>query len=157
MLVRKSIARFRSMWTILWKSGLFFIVWGLFLVLFLVPLSSTLAEWEHTAPLQARLYTDIVGAVTILAATWLSTRFIDRRSLLTVGFAPDHIRRGLLVGLAVGAGWLATSVGIAWAAGWVLVLTPVAVSWSMLLWVAIALLFNVLTLNRPGIPGDSII
>ena len=93
-------------WKIVWRIGLFFIVWGTMMALFFVPFGPRLAIWEKTSPLETRLYMDVISALTILTATWCMTRFIDRRPLLTIGFAFDHILRDTLTGLAVGIAWL---------------------------------------------------
>ncbi len=132
-------------WRIVWRLGLFFIAWGMMLAMFLVPFSSRLAKWQQTSPIETRLYYDITSAVTILAATWLMTRFIDHRPLLTIGLAFDHISRDIFAGLALGITWLVVSVGAAWALGWVLPLAPIGFSWSVLMGTSIAMLFNVFT------------
>ena len=65
----------RPLWAIVWRAGVFFIVWGLLIAPLLVPLAARLAEWERSSPLTARLYYDIAGATTLLAATWVMTRW----------------------------------------------------------------------------------
>ena len=141
----KAKAVFYSIWPIIWKSSLFFLIWGLLLALFVVPLGPSLAEWERTFPLRVRLYGDLVSAITMLAATCFMTRLIDRRPLLTIGLGFNHLLRGLLLGFAVGAAWLALSVGSVWAGSWLSLQPEVAVSGSILLGSAISVFFNVLT------------
>jgi hypothetical protein len=68
--------------------------------------------------MRVQLYADTAGAVAMLTATWVMTRFVDRRRFQTIGFAPDNTQRDLAAGLALGVGWIAVSVGGAWAAGW---------------------------------------
>jgi hypothetical protein len=80
-----------SIWRILWRSGLFFLIWGLLLVSFLVPFTSALVKWKQTSPLEARLYGDSISVLTILIATWLMIRFLDHRPFLTIGLSSDHI------------------------------------------------------------------
>jgi hypothetical protein len=140
----------RAIWAILWRAGAFLIVWGLLLAPLVVPLSSTLAEWEQAAPLKARLYADAVGAATILAATWLMTRFVDRRPFLDRPFfarvlSPRRLRREAPAGLAFGAGWLAVSVGVAWSQGWIAPQATAQVAVAVLLGAALATFLNVLT------------
>jgi hypothetical protein len=48
-----------TFWKILWRVGLFFLVWGLLLVPFLVPFTSALFKWKQTSSLEARLYGDV--------------------------------------------------------------------------------------------------
>ncbi len=104
-------------WRIVWRTGLFFIVWGAMLALYLVPFGSKLSHWAQKSPIEALLFTNIVIAITILAATWLMTRFIDHRPLLSIGLKLDHIFRDLITGLALGVAWLGISIGAAWAFG----------------------------------------
>jgi len=129
-------------WKIVWRIGLFFIVWGTMMALFFVPFGPRLAIWEKTSPLETRLYMDVISALTILTATWCMTRFIDRRPLLTIGFAFDHILRDTLTGLAVGIAWLGVSLGTAWAFGWASLSDPIGFSWSILGGASLAMLFN---------------
>jgi membrane protease YdiL (CAAX protease family) len=132
-------------WRILWRSGLFLIIWGFLIGPFIIPFSSELAKWEHTSPMEAQSYFDIVCVTTILAATWFMTGFIDHRPFLTIGLAFDHIVRDFLVGLAIGSIWLGVSVGTAWLLGWASPKAPIGFTWPVLAGAAIAMLFNVLT------------
>jgi membrane protease YdiL (CAAX protease family) len=143
-LISNIISGFYSIWRILWRSGLFLFTWALILAPFFVLFGSRLAKWEQTSPIEARLYADIASAVTILAATWLMTRFIDHRPFLTIGFEFDHIIRDFLVGLAVGSIWLGVSVGIAWLFGWASPIVPIGFAWPVLVGTAISMLFIVL-------------
>ncbi len=141
----KILSGLYTTWRIVWRSGLFIIGWAVLLALFFVPFGPRLAVWEKISPVQARLYSDITSATTILAATWLMTRFIDRRPFLTIGFAIDHIFRDVLAGLMLGAAWLGISLGAAWALGWASPSVPVGFSWSILAGSSLAMLFNVVT------------
>jgi len=93
----------------------------------------------------ARWYGDIVGAATMVVATWLMMRFIDHRPFLAAALSPIHLMRDALAGLAVGTVWLVVSIGSAWAAGWASPQAPVGLSWRVLLGAAVALFLNVLT------------
>ena len=135
----------RPLWTVVWKSGLFLLVWGVLLALLIASLGPTLTRWESSSPLMTRWYFDFVGAATLVVATWLMTRFIDHRPFLTAAFAPNHLMRDAPAGLGVGTLWLLVSVGIAWAAGWASRQAPAGFSWTVLLGAAVALFFNVLT------------
>jgi len=130
---------------ILWRVGLFFLVFGCFAGLAIAPLATVLSEWAETFPGRAQLYADISGAVAMLAATWVMTRFVDRRRFRTIGFAPGRALRDLCVGLALGTGWVAASVCAVWVAGWASPEAPVAFSGALVLVAAISVLFNVLT------------
>ena len=144
-MVTRKIGGVRHVWTVLWKSGTFLVVWALLMAPLIVPLGPALADWEKSSPLQARLYLDSVGAATILVATWLVTRFVDRRPFLSLGFAPASFGRNALAGVTVGALWLAVSLGSAWAAGWVAVQAQGRFSGALLVGAALGVFLNVLT------------
>jgi len=91
------------------------------------------------------LASDIVSTITILAATWIMTRFIDHRPLISIGLSLKHFFRDLFAGLAVGIAWIVVSVGFAWIFGFASSEVPVGFSWSVLLLSAIAMLLNVVT------------
>lgn len=104
------------------------VVWALLMAPLIVPLGPTLADWEKSSPLQARLYFDIVGVTTILVATWLVTRVVDQRPFLSLVLAPASLGRNAMAGATVGTLWLAVSLGSAWAAGWGAVQAPTRLS-----------------------------
>ena len=131
-------------WKILWRCGLFFIVWGILLVPFIVPFSSELVKWKQTSPIEVRLYSDSFSVLTILLATWLMTRFLDRRPFQTVGLAFDHILKYFLIGSVIGSIWLGGSVGIAWILGWAFPIQPIGFTWSFLVGATISMFFNVI-------------
>jgi uncharacterized protein len=141
----KSFMGLRSLWTILWRCGLFLMGWGLLAAVFFVPMGSSLIAWEKTDPLKVRFYADGAGLLTVLAATWLMTTFIDRRPFHTIGFASARMGRNLASGMGMGVLWLAASIGTAWAMGWASAVAPASISWPILLGSAIALAFNILT------------
>lgn len=131
-------------WTIIWKAALFFFLWGILLAPFIVPFSASLPEFQRTFPLQMRLLFDLASAFSILAAAWIMTRFVDRRSFLSLGFAPRQMIRDLPLGLGLGAAWLMLSVTVCWLASWILPKPPSAFSGSVLVWAGVALFFNTL-------------
>jgi hypothetical protein len=142
---RLSLGRLRPLWTVVWKSSAFFLLWAVLTSLTVVPFAAQLKALEEAAPLHARLYFDVSGAVMMLLATWVMVRWIDRRALVTAGFAPDHLRRDVALGLVLGLIWLALSLLVLWAPGW-LTLQPVStIHWPSLALSAVAMLFNVLT------------
>ncbi|MGD1007901.1 MAG: type II CAAX endopeptidase family protein [Ignavibacteriaceae bacterium] len=138
------ISSLQSTWKILWRTILFFLTWGLLLAIFFVPFGSELTKWYQAYPIEARLYGDITSAITIMAATWVMTRFIDRRPFLTIGLAFNYVFRDFLIGAAIGCTWLGASVGIIWAFGWASPISPSGFSRSVLTGSAIAMFFNVL-------------
>ncbi|MDR3610534.1 MAG: type II CAAX endopeptidase family protein [Ignavibacteriaceae bacterium] len=141
----KIIVGLHLIWKIVWRIGLFFIVWGTTISLFFVPLGSRLFKWQQLSPISAQFYIDVVGAITILAASWSMTRFIDHRPFRTIGLGTDHFSREIIGGLAIGTVWLGISLVIAWILGWASPLAPVGFSWHILIGTMIAMLFNVFT------------
>ena len=136
---------FHSSLTIIWKSGLFFLIWAVSIAPFFVPMGTTLKEWESTSPLWARLYSDSVGLLTMLVATWIMLRYIDRRPLSSIGFASNSILLHLPLAIGIGIVWLGVSVLIPWLAGWVFLEPTFSISWGAVLFAGIALFLNVIT------------
>jgi hypothetical protein len=135
----------RITWKIFWRILLFFLVWGLLLSLFIVPLGSKISKWQKTNPFQVQLYSDIIAALTILAATWIMLRFIDHRPLKSIGFSFSHFFRDLSAGLVIGVAWIGVSIGFALLFGFILPVAPVGFSWYVLAGLSISMLFNVVT------------
>jgi membrane protease YdiL (CAAX protease family) len=131
-----------AIWTILWKAGLLFILWGVLLAPVILPFATMIRRAQLTSPLQLRLVFDVVTALTLLTVTWFMAHFIDHRPFMTLGFFPDHMIRDLLLGLSLGAGWLALSVAVLWLARCVQVRPEGVLSSSVLAWSGAALLFN---------------
>ena len=130
---------------IVWRVGVFVLVWGALLAGFLVPLGQRLRVWEQVHPLRVRLYADLAGALTILAATWLATHFLDHRPFVTIGLAPRRLARHLSLGVAAGTCWVGVSLGVAWLGGWLAYRPGQVFSWPALLGAGVALVLNVLT------------
>ena len=136
---------FHSSWTVIWKSVLFILLWGVLVAPLLVPMGTTLKEWESTSPLWAGLYADSAGLLTVLAATWIMLRYVDHLPLRVLGFATRDILLHVPSGIGMGIAWLGVSVLIPWLAGWVSVQSAVTISWVVLAGAGISLLFNVVT------------
>jgi uncharacterized protein len=133
----------QTVWKILWRILLFYLAWAVLLAFFFVPFGSKVGTWYITNPVEARLYGDIVTVVTILAATWLMLKFIDRRAFKTIGFASGHAALDMITGLAIGSIWLCVSLGIALMFGWAAPVYPAGFSWYILLLSAVSMLLNV--------------
>jgi uncharacterized protein len=129
-------------WTIVWKSLLFFILWGILLAPFIVPFATRIEQARQTSPLQLQLVADVCTALTLLASAWILAHFIDRRSFVSLGFSPDHWIRDLLQGLGLGTVWLALSVAVLWLAGSAEARPAGVMSMSVLAWTGAALIFN---------------
>jgi membrane protease YdiL (CAAX protease family) len=140
--MKQIVIWFARIWTIVWKTGLFFILWGLLLVPIIVPFAAKFEQIRPTYPLQLQLFSEVSIALTLLAVAWFMAHFIDHRSFRTLGFSTDHWMSDLLLGVSLGAVWLALSVAFLWFAGCVQVQSAVVMSGSFLAWTASALIFN---------------
>jgi uncharacterized protein len=138
------ISIFSTIWKILWRTILFFLAWGVLLVPFIVPLNSTLARWKKTSPIGIRIYNDGFSLLTILLASWILTRFLDRRPFGTIGLSFDNIVKYFLSGTGIGILWLGGSLGIAWIFGWVSAIQPTGFDWMVFAGTAISMIFNVI-------------
>src|SRR5664279_3576393 len=93
------ISMISTIWKILWRSILFFLLWGVLLVPFVIPLNSELTKWKQTSPIGILLYNDSFSLLTILIATWLLTRYLDRRPFGTIGLSFDNLPKYFLLSL----------------------------------------------------------
>jgi membrane protease YdiL (CAAX protease family) len=137
--------RLKALWTVIWKITLFIVLWGM---LYAPPLLLAIKWFQQTGSIDSpsvRLYIELVGAVTILLAAWIMTRYVDKRPFTSVGFTPDRIVRDVLLGLGIGLGMMAGSVAVLRLAGWATLQTNVPFSLSILAVVGVAMLVNTVT------------
>lgn len=134
-----------SLWSVVWRVLAFFGIWGALLAPLIVPMGERLRGWQATSPLRARLYTDVGGLATILIASWIMTRWVDRRPFATLGLAPRRAPRDAALGVLFGAAWLWLSLGLAWAGGWLVPQANVRMSATLLLATGVSTALNVLT------------
>jgi membrane protease YdiL (CAAX protease family) len=133
-------------WTTVWKRlGLFVLAFAVASTIVITPLATILANWAEANSTAARLYGDIAAAIAIVSATWVMTRYVDKRPFLTIGLGPNSAIRDLSAGLAIGTTWLGISVGILVVAGWALFKDQSGFSGAALLVAAVSVFFNVLT------------
>lgn len=135
----------RKGWNTIWRIVLFFLIFGVCGAPFFLLLDSFLKEWADEFPARAHLYAQAGGAAAILAATWVMTRFVDRRPFRSIGFAWETMLAHLAVGLGVGLAWLVLSLGPLWAAGWALFTDAPGPSLQVLVLAGVATFFNVVT------------
>ena len=128
----------KSLWTIIWKPLSFFILWAILYSPFVVLLAPRV---ENTA-LNIRLYFDATGALTILFAAYVMVRFVERRSFITLGFAPTHFVRDFALGLIIGILWLVVSLVILWLFGWITPQFTGQLNTSALFFAAFAMILN---------------
>ena len=135
----------RTWWAVLGRLALFILALACAVGVAVAPLAMFMSDWANENPRSVQLYSDVSGALAMLAATWLMTRFVDKRAFHTIGFSPQNVGRDLLLGLAAGAAWLVASIGLAMAAGWASFQDPEGLQGSLLALAAVSVLFNVVT------------
>ena len=80
--MKQTVTWLARTWTIVWKSGLFFVLWGILLAPFIVPFAAKFDQLQQSNSLQLRLFIEITGTGTILAVAWFMVHYIDHRSFL---------------------------------------------------------------------------
>lgn len=110
---------------ILWRSVLFVLAWAaLYAPIVIIAgraFSSDGAEFSWAQ----RLFFDATGLVSILASTWLLLRFLERRSLVSLGFEGRKFIPHTALGLAIGSIMVAISMAILWSGRWLAIVdTP---------------------------------
>ena len=133
-----------TIWKILWRIILFFILWGALIACCFIPFKNKITVWQQTDPSGFQLYADITIAVTIIIATWVIIHFVDNMNFKIIGLSFVRFFRNLISGLAIGASWLIVSVGFALAIGIAAPVKAVGFSWNILLVAAASMLFNVI-------------
>jgi membrane protease YdiL (CAAX protease family) len=136
---------FQSLWTVIWKSFAFMLIWGITLAFFIIPFQAKLKQAEQTTPAQARLYFESVSLITMILAAYILVSFVEKRPFYTLGFEKAHILRDISLGTVIGSLWLAASIGILWLGGWISPQKSVPISLPIVMLAGIALFINVIT------------
>jgi len=127
--------------TAAWKIGLFLIVWGALYAPLLVPVARKFPVEEPSV----RLYFELTGTVTILAAAWIMLHWIDRRPLTSLGFIGEHAVRDLSIGIALGSSMMAICVAILTASHWAIWLPMFRISFGVVSLGALSMIANTVT------------
>jgi membrane protease YdiL (CAAX protease family) len=131
----------KSVWTVTWKTAVIMVLWGALLA----PVTILFYRNQSTGstpPLQERLVLEVAAGISIVLATWVMVRWVDRRPWNTSGLAFVRVSSDGLAGLGIGAGMMAVSLALLAAAGCVQVQPGIEVDGSSLLVSGIALAFN---------------
>lgn len=135
----------KAIWTVTWKIAAFLVLWGVLYAPLLVPVINRVGQTGNVNSPLTHLYFEITGAITILLAAWVTTRFIDKRPFISLGFMLDHIVRDVFIGLGIGLGMMVVSVAVLWLFGWAIPQIVVAFSWFALTLTGAAMLANTVT------------
>ena len=106
-----------SLWSIVWRVGLFLTVWGVLLAAPVVLVSKRMPGLIAAYPQQSQMYFELVTAGAVVAAAWVMARFADGRAFSTLGFASTTAVRDVGIGASIGAGWLTLCLAALWAFG----------------------------------------
>ncbi len=115
-----SDGRLRAGWRLLAHAALF----GSLLIAFTLPIAVALAVAAYAAPglsldTLLMLGSAFASAIAITLATWFARRYIDRRSLLSLGMRFDrHTIADLLVGFAIPGLLMGLVFAGEWSLGW---------------------------------------
>ncbi len=132
-------------WTVFWKSGLFFFFWAILLTPFIIAFSEKLESMGSVYGVPARLYFELISMLTILCSAWIMVSFVDKRSLASIGFMPDHAARDFLVGAGIGFAWLLLSIIVLFLFKSATINLSSSIVWPVLLFSGIAMLLNTVT------------
>lgn len=141
---RPTSIRLRNAWSVFWHALVFFLAWAVLAAPFFVLARGLIERWNETKPVLMRLSGDSWAVVSLLLATWLMARFIDRLPLRFTGVTLAGLPRGLAGGIAIGVAWLALPLGFAWAAGWIAPADHGAFPWDAVPVAALAMIVNVI-------------
>jgi uncharacterized protein len=114
------------------KICLFLIVWGALYAPFVVGGGS-------------RVTIEIAGAVTVLLAAWIFTRWIDKRPFVSIGFEIRNAGRDLVAGLVLGLAMMSLVVLALWSFGFAEREPLVGFSWTALAIAAVVMMTNTVT------------
>jgi membrane protease YdiL (CAAX protease family) len=131
----------RKVFTATWKIGVFLILWAGLYAPLLIPVARKFALDKPFV----RLYVELTGAATILAAAWIMLHVIDRRPLVSLGFTSEHAVRDLCTGIALGSAMMAVCVAILTAAGWAIWLPMLRFSLEAVARGALSMIANTIT------------
>lgn len=134
----------KTAWAVIWRALVFFLAWGVLAAPFFVIAKGQIDNWNETNPVLMRLSGDSWAVLSLLVATWLMTRFVDRQSLRSAGVAIVGLPRDLAGGLAIGVVWLAMPLLFAGAAGCITQVDHGAFHWEAVPIAALATFVNVI-------------
>jgi membrane protease YdiL (CAAX protease family) len=97
----------------LWRSTALVMLWGVLLGATLLPWRPRWTPPPGGGPAPEQLGMEVLGLATLLAATFVMTRLVDRHPLAAVGLHLRSLPRGAAAGAAAGTAWLLATVGLA--------------------------------------------
>lgn len=140
---RPAARRAHTAWAVFWRIIVFLLAWGMLAAPFFVLARTQIEEWSRTNPVFMRLCADGWAVLSLLLATWLMARFVERVHFRVTGVTLTNLPRDFVAGLGIGVAWLALSLAFAWVAGWFAPVDHRAFPWEALPLAALATIANV--------------
>jgi uncharacterized protein len=103
-------------WAVSWRVVLFLVIWGFLLAPVIVPFAGSLEGSRPAGSFRMMMF-EAAAAFTVVLAAFIMIRFIEKRSFVSLGFAPRFLMRDLFLGIGLGACWLFLSVAVLWLSG----------------------------------------
>ncbi len=142
---RRALGGVRAVWAVLWRALALLVVWGVLLGPLFAVLGPRLARGASSTAAPIRLAVEVGSAVTLLVATAILVRWVDRQPLASVGLARRRVGRDTALGLAGAVAWLGACLLPVAAAGWISIDVGGTFSWITLALAATALGANAFT------------
>jgi len=97
----------KPFWTIIWKIMVFLILWALIQAPFLIPFMKFFNKFFP--PEWSRLIIEIIPFISLLIASLIMTKFVEKRNFSTLGFQSKRIINDILTGFLIGLFWITIS------------------------------------------------
>lgn len=93
--------------TAIWKSLLFLVVFAMTIAVLVIPYMKGI---DKQLPISiSRLAQDFISIVSVLIASWIMTKYIDKRKLISIGFKNKNIPKDIVFGITLALFWVAIS------------------------------------------------
>ncbi len=142
---RRALDVLRAIWAVLWRTLALLCVWGALLGPLFAVLGPRLGKGASSTAAPIRLGVEAGSAVTLLLATAVLVRWVDRQALASVGLGRGRIGRDAALGVAGAVAWLGACLAPVAAAGWISTDVGGAFSWLALAMACAALAANAFT------------
>jgi len=91
----------------IWKSLLFLVLFAVIIAVLVIPYMKGI---DKQLPISiARLAQDFISVVSVLFATWIMTKYIDKRELTSIGFKNKNVAKDIFFGIILALFWVLIS------------------------------------------------
>jgi membrane protease YdiL (CAAX protease family) len=130
----------RKIRTVIWKTVLFLILWGLVQAPLLIPFMNFFKKLFP--PEWSRLIIEIIPFISIVFACLLMTRYAEKRNFSTLGFQTGRMINNISIGFLIGLFWIAISLVFQYISGTIFIGAQNAIPAGVFIIYGIALLIN---------------